>query len=52
MPGGLLGVFGNKLLEVGFGRLVFFMSGSRPPIGGCEFSPAVGRAHVDRVDRL
>src|ERR1700704_2760810 len=48
----LLGILGDKPLELCFGVLVLEIGLTRAPKHTGEFGPRVGRAHVDNPDRF
>src|SRR6266851_1037783 len=48
----LLGVLRHQLLQLGLSALVLLIGRAGPAIGGCEFRPRVGRAHIDDPDRF
>src|SRR6266851_5255232 len=52
MPGGLFGILGHQLLQVGLGALVLLIGRAGAAVGGGELRPAVGGTHVNDPDRF
>src|SRR6202050_5698193 len=51
MADGFPGVFRHQLFKVGLGAFMFLVGRAGPAIGGGEFRPGVGCAHIHDPDR-
>src|ERR1700675_1659566 len=50
MPGGLFGILGHQLLQVGLGGPMLLVGRAGPPVSGRKFRPGVRCTHVDAPD--
>src|SRR5713101_5436171 len=52
VPGGLLGILRDQLLQLGLGALVLLVGRAGAAVGGGELRPRVGGTHVNDPDRF